>query len=310
MRDYGKVHTSFWMSEDVRSMSCDARILALYLLTGHHTNMIGCFRLPDGYVSEDLEWEPERVSKGFAELSEKGFATRDPASKWVLINKFLKWNPIENPNQAISAMRLFSQVANTFFLKSELARVLIDEVGKFDREKLRGCERVLEPFRNPYPNQEQEQEQEQDIDHGPSAFADDHSQQAEKDSSLESGLNPGTPEQPEPGLNPGGVSDSVGGAEKPDYDRILSAYHEILPEMPMIKILTDGRKKHIRTFWKKFQFDDARWRAYLTYIATHCRWMLEDRPNGNGGFWKRKNLDYLITERCYVAVKEERANDR
>ncbi|EFZ60325.1 replication domain protein [Shigella flexneri K-315] len=38
--------------------------------------------------------------------------------------------------------------------------------------------------------------------------------------------------------------------------------------------------------------------------------MLEDRPNGSGGFWKRKNLDYLITERCYVAVKEARANDR
>jgi len=38
--------------------------------------------------------------------------------------------------------------------------------------------------------------------------------------------------------------------------------------------------------------------------------MLEDRPNGSGGFWKRKNLDYLITERCYVAVKEERANDK
>ncbi|MEN2732409.1 DNA-binding protein [Escherichia coli] len=29
-----------------------------------------------------------------------------------------------------------------------------------------------------------------------------------------------------------------------------------------------------------------------------------------GGFWRRKNLDYLITERCYVSVKEERANDK
>ncbi|WP_249418598.1 hypothetical protein [Escherichia fergusonii] len=80
--------------------------------------------------------------------------------------------------------------------------------------------------------------------------------------------------------------------------------------MPQVKILTDARKKLIRSFWKKFQFTERRWEAYLTFVATRCRWMLEDRPNGKGGFWKRKNLDYLITERCYVAVKEDRANDK
>lgn len=95
-----------------------------------------------------------------------------------------------------------------------------------------------------------------------------------------------------------------------NYQVILDAYHEILPEMAEVRVLTDSRKKTIRNFWKKFKFNQDRWVAYLRYIAVHCRWMLEDRPNGTGGFWKRKNLDYLITERCYVAVKEERANDR
>ncbi|EPO2730839.1 helix-turn-helix domain-containing protein, partial [Escherichia coli] len=92
--------------------------------------------------------------------------------------------------------------------------------------------------------------------------------------------------------------------------RVLDSYHEILPEMPSVKILTDTRKKNLRTFWQKFGFDQQRWESYLRYVAENCRWMLEDRPNGSGGFWKRKNLDYLITERCYVAVKEARANDR
>ena len=95
-----------------------------------------------------------------------------------------------------------------------------------------------------------------------------------------------------------------------NYQVILDTYHEILPEMPPVKILTDGRKKHLRTFWKKFNFNESRWRAYLEFIGGNCRWMLEDRPNGRGGFWRRKNLDYLITERCYVSVKEERANDK
>ncbi|STN83110.1 helix-turn-helix domain-containing protein [Escherichia coli] len=97
---------------------------------------------------------------------------------------------------------------------------------------------------------------------------------------------------------------------KIDWQRVLDSYHEILPEMPSVKILTDTRKKNLRTFWQKFGFDQQRWESYLRYVAENCRWMLEDRPNGSGGFWKRKNLDYLITERCYVAVKEARANDR
>ncbi len=80
--------------------------------------------------------------------------------------------------------------------------------------------------------------------------------------------------------------------------------------MPPVKILTDSRKKQLRSFWKKFNFNESRWRAYLEFIGGNCRWMLEDRPNGKGGFWRRKNLDYLITERCYVSVKEERANDK
>ena len=98
--------------------------------------------------------------------------------------------------------------------------------------------------------------------------------------------------------------------EKMNYQAVLDSYHELLPDMPQIKILTDDRKKKIRSFWKKFSFTEQRWRAYLRYIAEHCRWMLEDQPNGKGGFWRRKNLDYLITERCYVAVKEDRANDQ
>lgn len=98
--------------------------------------------------------------------------------------------------------------------------------------------------------------------------------------------------------------------EKMDYQSIVDSYHRLLPDMPQVKILTDDRKKKIRSFWKKYSFTQQRWCAYLTYIASHCRWMLEDQPNGKGGFWRRKNLDYLITERCYVAVKEDRANDQ
>ncbi|MGP2964119.1 helix-turn-helix domain-containing protein [Serratia ureilytica] len=98
--------------------------------------------------------------------------------------------------------------------------------------------------------------------------------------------------------------------DRMDYQKILNIYHATLPEMASVQILTDSRKRTLRNFWKKFKFNETRWELYLQFIAENCRWMLEDRPNGRGGQWRRKNFDYLITERCYVAVKEGRADDR
>lgn len=74
MRDYGKVHTSFWASANIRNLSEDGRALALYLLTCPHGTIAGVFRLPDGYASEDLQWTSKRVREGFAELFANGFA--------------------------------------------------------------------------------------------------------------------------------------------------------------------------------------------------------------------------------------------
>jgi hypothetical protein len=124
VRDYGKVQTTFWTSDDIQVLSNDGRMLALYLLTSPHTNLLGCFHLPTGYVSEDLSWDVETVSKGFAELELKGFATRDALSKWVVIHKYLKWNAIENPNQGISAGRLFDQVPSKSAVKPLLVKAL------------------------------------------------------------------------------------------------------------------------------------------------------------------------------------------
>jgi len=95
-----------------------------------------------------------------------------------------------------------------------------------------------------------------------------------------------------------------------DYQSVLSAYHEIIPEMPCVADFTDNRRDKLRTFWRKFDFTQERWEAYLRYIAKNCRWMCENRAdNASGRTWRKKNFDYLITERCYLSVKEERAND-
>lgn len=162
MRDYGTLHTSFWTSDGVRGMSGDAKLLAIYLLTSPHSNLIGCFRLPDGYVCEDLGWPVETVAERFGELFQKGFATREERSKYVLVHGFLRWNKIENPNQGKAAAKLFEQVPDACEIKPLLVKALREHAPRFPAEILAEFERVAERLPQPFRNQEQEQQQDQD----------------------------------------------------------------------------------------------------------------------------------------------------
>lgn len=160
MRDYGKVPTALWTDPVFLGLSDQGKVLALYLLSSPHTNMIGAFRLPDGYVAEDLRWPVETVAERFAELLNNGFATRDEGSKWVVIPKFCLWNEIENPNQGKAAAKLFQQIPDECPAKPVLARALRDFAPKFPTEVWKPFETLGEPFGKPFRNQEQEQEQE------------------------------------------------------------------------------------------------------------------------------------------------------
>jgi hypothetical protein len=150
MRDYGKVYTAFWTSDDVRGMSEDARVLALYLMTCPHGNMLGCFRLSDAYAAEDIQWELERVRKAFAELFAKGFAYRCDRSFWVFIRYYLKWNHFENPNVATKAFKLLDGLRIPNMQKGLLLNALREFGKHFDPAKLDPLERSIEPFANPF----------------------------------------------------------------------------------------------------------------------------------------------------------------
>lgn len=102
------------------------------------------------------------------------------------------------------------------------------------------------------------------------------------------------------------------------HQQVLDAYHEILPMMAAVQVFSDKRKTLIRNFVKKrtaeakkagHEYTIENVRGYLQYIADHCQWMTEDRPNGRGGYWKAKNFDYIFKDDCYIAVKEQRHDD-
>lgn len=101
MRTYGRIETSFWQNPKVWSLSCDeSRHLLLYLYTCPHSNSLGCFVLPDGYIMADLNWPAETLALRFEELTAKGFIERDPASFLVRIVGWFGHNMTENRNVA------------------------------------------------------------------------------------------------------------------------------------------------------------------------------------------------------------------
>jgi len=124
MREYGRVHGSFWTSPTIRSLSEDGQKLAFYLLTSPHTTMLGCFRLPMGYALDDLRWGMERFSGAMSELVSVGFAMWDEPAGWVFICKFLKWNPAKGPKQGAGAAKCLKQVPEASPLRTPVEEAI------------------------------------------------------------------------------------------------------------------------------------------------------------------------------------------
>jgi hypothetical protein len=148
MREYGRVHSAFWASADVQALSDDAKMLALYLLSCSHGTIAGAFRMPDGYVSEDLKWTSTRVSKGFEELFKNGFVNRCETTKWVWIRKFLQWNAPENPNQWKAVWKIVGQIPLQCVWRADFLALLAKLAGREPPPEANPCETVPEPFRN------------------------------------------------------------------------------------------------------------------------------------------------------------------
>jgi len=148
VKEYGSVQTQFWSDSSLQNLSTHVKLLAVYLLTGPHTNMLGCFRLPLGYVSEDLKWDGETVCKAFAELAQIRFLVRDPESNWILITHFLDWNPIENPNQGKSLSKLFNRVPPLSMVFKPIIKILLNQTKYLDERFKNHLTTLSQPFQN------------------------------------------------------------------------------------------------------------------------------------------------------------------
>lgn len=164
MRDYGVVSPRFWIGSTGKTLrgNAPAQVLALYLMTSPHANMIGVFHCPLIYMAHETGLSMEGASKALQSLIEAKFCTYEESSETVFVHRMAafqigdqlseqdkrckgverEWNNIPS---AQLRQAFFAIYSGAFHLPKQA-------------KKTRGTEAPSKALRS----QEQEQDQEQD----------------------------------------------------------------------------------------------------------------------------------------------------
>lgn len=144
---YSRIRSKFWTDEKVRQWDDDTRLLALYLLTSPHNNIVGCYVLPRLYACEDLGWELGRLEAAMGRLIQDGFIQYDESTRLLLVVNYLKHNPIENGNQAVAAAKQIAELPKSPILAA--LKLLLEPFRKLFKELF--DELFPEPLTEPLP---------------------------------------------------------------------------------------------------------------------------------------------------------------
>lgn len=165
MRDYSKVGPKFWIGatgKRLRAAGMEAQVVAMYLLTSPHANMLGLYYCPLMFIAHETGLGLEGATKGLQSAIEAGFCEYDEGSEvvWVIemagyqVGEALKPNDlrvkgVQNEYAALPGNPYLAR----FFKKYRHA---------FHMKECRENESPIEAPSKPLRSQEQEQEQEQE----------------------------------------------------------------------------------------------------------------------------------------------------
>lgn len=167
MRNYAKVAPTFWTGTTGRELRGDhnAQLVALYLLSGPHANMIGVFHCPVVYIAHDAGMTLEGASKGLQRLCEAGFCTFDERRDLVLVHEMARYQVGDalsaNDKRVIGVRSEFQKIPNGLIKQQFWRRYN----ASFHLPPLPDCPAPGSPCEGPsrpLRSQEQEQETEQE----------------------------------------------------------------------------------------------------------------------------------------------------
>lgn len=227
MREYGKVYPRFWQAGTGKALRGDlgAQVLALYLMTCPHANMIGVFHCPVMYMAHETGMTIEGASKALQRLIEAKFCTFDGDDEVVWVHEMAahQVGVLSSPKdkQVIGLRKQVQQIAQTSIRSAFHARYAKDFHLIFEDETTSPSEAPSKALRS----QEQEQEQEQE------------KKPSDTDVSL---------------VGSDAANDALPKVEVPTcpHHRVLDLYAEILPELPQPRTWEGQRAKNLTARWR------------------------------------------------------------
>lgn len=163
MRDYSKVTPRFWVGKTGRKLRGDpnAITIALYLITGPHSNMAGIYYLPISYIVGDTGIPSEGVAKALDKLTALGFCSYDQDAELIWVHNMVKIQIADKlkpgDNNTVALIKTYDSLP-----ESRLLSIFYD---KYSVTHSLPYRRGLDsPLPRAFISQEQEQEQEQEQD--------------------------------------------------------------------------------------------------------------------------------------------------
>lgn len=137
MREFAKISPQFWINEQgkkIKKLGVESQLIALYLLTNPHANMIGIYYLPIAFISHEVGLTHEEANDGLQNLMKSEFCSYDHDTEYVWVHEFafeqigeqLKYsdNRVKAINDAFSSLptlpfleKFYDKYAKSFFIE-------------------------------------------------------------------------------------------------------------------------------------------------------------------------------------------------
>lgn len=296
MRDYGKVSPQFWTGETGKKILAagpEAALVALYLMTSPHANMIGLYYMPLAYLAHDTRLPLEGASKGLRSCIEAGFCDYDEASECVFVYEMARYQIApslkRDDNRRKGVENELERVPSALLRKRFLAA--------YGDSYCLTTPRETEAPSKPLRSQEQEQEQKRARE---SAYA---------DLSPATALPPPEDAEDDDGEQPRPPKGEQGRPPCP-HERIIALYHEVLPELRQIREWNETRRRLLQRRWSENPERQNLdwWRQFFGYVRESK--FLMGKTTGRDGRPFDCDLEWLIRPTNFAKVIEGKYEDQ
>lgn len=164
MREYSKITPQFWLGKTGKKLRGhpESQIVAFYLLTTPHANMLGLYYLPKMFIAHETGMTLEGACKGLSRCIEAGFCLYDEESEmvWVIEMAIHQIGELKaSDNRCVGIQNEYDKLPENLYFQDFYAKYS----SIFHMKKSRGNISPSEAPCKPLRSQEQEQEQEQEL---------------------------------------------------------------------------------------------------------------------------------------------------